>query len=143
MRLVLSIVILVAALGAGAWFFLLRGDSAMSEAEVTAFLSERASQINGAEGGERFDDFSRLVSATAVERQITIRGDSTLNADTLNDDWIDSRRAQAANRLCNDETTRRAMAGRATHVFNWFSADDQHMGMVTIRGDAICAEFGF
>ena len=143
MRLVLPIVVLVAALGAAAWFFLLRGDSAMSEAEVTAFLSERASQINDADGGERFDDFSRLVSATAVERQITIRGDSILDADALGEGWLDTRRAQAANRLCNDETTRRAMAGGATHVFNWFSADDQHMGMITIRGEAICAEFGF
>jgi hypothetical protein len=141
MRIILLIVIALVVVGGGAYYAFNRGGG-LSEAEVAAALAERAAQINAADG-ERFDDFSQLVSARAVERQITIRGESLLNQDALPEGYLDTRRLQAARILCEDDQTRAVMAGGATHVFNWWSADDQSIGMVTLRGEAVCDELGF
>jgi hypothetical protein len=138
-----TIIALVALLVIGGGvFFALNRDSGMSDAELVAALSARAAQINAADG-ERFDDFSQLVSAIAVERQITIRAETFLEFAALPDGYLDNRRLQAARILCMDAESRAMMRAGATHVFNWWSADDQNIGMVTLRGDATCAENNF
>lgn len=126
----------------GAGFLMLNRDSGLSEVELATALAARADQINGA-GGERFDDFSQLASATAVERQITIRAETFLDFAALPEDYLDNRRLQTARILCTEAESRAMMRAGATHVFNWWSADDQNIGMVTLRGEAACAENGF
>lgn len=113
----------------------------LSDQEVEAGLATYAEQIN-AEGGLRFDDFSTLSSATAMSKTITIRGESMLDMADINDGYHASRVDQAANKLCNDETLRELLRGRATVNFNWFSADNESIGdMITVRGDEVCAAF--
>ncbi len=113
----------------------------LSQAEVEAGLASYANEIN-AEGGLRFDDFSRLSSATAMSQTITIRGDSLLDLADIGDGYHASRVDQVANKLCRDETLRELLRGRATMNFNWFSADNESVGdMITVRGDEVCAPF--
>jgi len=127
---------------AGGAFFFFGRNGGMSEAELIDALAERAAQINSADG-ERFDDFSELVSATAVERQITVRGETFLDAEAVPEDYLENRRIQTARILCEGEQSRAMMEAGATHVFNWWTADDVSIGMVTLRGDAVCGELGF
>ncbi|HHL22626.1 MAG TPA: hypothetical protein ENJ52_14005 [Aliiroseovarius sp.] len=119
------------------------GPQAMNADEVSAYLEGMAQEINGADGGLRYDDFSKLINAVHVEKQITIRGDSLLNMDKLGEGYLDSRKDQAANKLCSDADAAAALAGGATFVYNWFSADNQDIGMVTVRGTTFCEENGY
>lgn len=118
------------------------GPAALSEEEVASGLAAYAEQIN-AEDGLRFDDFSKLVSAVHVERTITIRGETLMDAADLSDGYFDSRIGQIANKLCNDEALRPVMVG-AQFNFNWFSADGESLGdMITTQGDEVCGEYGY
>lgn len=113
--------------------------SVLSDEEVTAGLSAYAEQIN-AEGGLKFDDFSTLTRATAMNKTITIRGETVLNMADVSASYHGSRVDQGANVLCSDETYRELLRGRATVHFNWFSADGESIGdMISIRGDEVCA----
>ncbi len=122
------------------------GAKAMSAEEVSAYLETYAAEINGAgENGLEYDGHSNLVTATHIEKQITIRGNSERNLDQLSDTYMESREGQAANKICNDENARAALDGGAKFVFNWFSADDEHLGMLTIRNrpDPFCEKHGY
>jgi len=141
-NIVLIAATLAVLIAIGGAIYLFNRSGGMTEVEVAAALAERAEEIN-ASGGERFDDFSQLVSAVARERQITIRAESLLEIDALPDDYLDNRRLQSARILCEDEDSRDVMAAGATHVFNWWTADEGQIGMVTFRGDAVCDEYGF
>lgn len=141
MRNIVIALVALLAIG-GAVFFALNRDSGMSDAEIAAGLAARAAQINEA-NGERFDDFSQLVSATAVERQITIRAETFLELAVLPEGYLDNRRLQSARILCEDPNSRAMLQSGATYVFNWWSADDQNIGMVTLRGEAACVDNGF
>ena len=118
------------------------GPAELSAEEVSDGLATYAEAINS-EDGVRFDDWSRLVSATHIERTITIRGETLMDQADLAEDYFDSRAPQIANKLCNDEALRPVLAG-GTFNFNWFSADGESLGdMITVRGDEICAEAGY
>lgn len=115
------------------------GPAVLTDEEVEAGLATYAEQIN-VEGGLNFDTFSTLVSATAMNQTITIRGESQLDMADLNDAYHQSRVDQGLNVVCNDETLRALLRGRATMHFNWFSADGESVGdMITIRGDEDCS----
>lgn len=141
MRNILLAVVALSVVGGGAFMFL-GAASKLSDEEIATVLAARADAINATEG-ERFDDFSRLVWAKAVEKQITIKGEVSMNADSLTDDYLDTRRMQAGAKLCNDEEMRAVMDAGATHVFNWWTQDGESVGMVTLRGAQICEEMGF
>ena len=146
MSKIIGLVVLVA-IAVAAYFGLnaagiIGGPAQLTEQEVSERLATYAEQINSDEG-VRFDDWSNLVSAVHMERTITIRGETTLDMAALSDDYFSSRAPQIANKLCNDEALRPALAG-GTFNFNWFSADGESLGdMITVRGDEICAEAGF
>ena len=114
----------------------------MSVEAVTAGLTSYADDIND-DDHLRFDDFSTLVNAVVVERQITIRGETLTTMDQLGADYLASREAQGLNQLCGDAANRALLENGATYVFNWFSSDDQSIGMVTIRSAEACAAAGF
>ena len=52
----------------------------------------------------------------------------------LDEGYLASREAQAQSKLCADESASAVLTSGATYVFNWFSADDESIGMVTLRG---------
>ena len=140
--------VIVAAVAVGGYFGgqamgLFGGEKAMSPEEVSSFLEAHAAEINGADGGLSFDDFSKLVNATHIEKQITIRGDSILNMEQLDESYLSSREAQVANKLCSDEQARAALAGGARFVYNWFSADNERIGGVDAKGATYCADNGY
>lgn len=139
---VVAVAVLIAGYFGAQSMGLIGGAKALSDDEIAAGLSAYADQIN-AEGGLRFDDFSELSSATAVEKQITIRGDTFLSMADVGEDYIDSREAQAQNKICSDEALRPLLENRATFMFNWFSSDNERIGGVTLRGESICADGGY
>lgn len=144
-KIVAIIVVVVLAVGAyfgGQAMGLFGGAKAMSAEDISKFLEGYAAEINDAEGGLKYDDYSKLVRATHIEQQITIRGDSIRNLDQLSDNYMESREGQAANKICHDEQARAALVGGAKFVYNWFSADNEHLGMLTIRNrpDDFCAK---
>ena len=144
MSRIVSIVVVVAIAIAGYFGLKAAGivgaPSVMTAEEVEGGLGNYADQIN-AEGGLKFDDWSKLTKATAVQQTVTIRGESTLNMDQLADNYYSTREPQMANKLCNDPTLRALLRGRATMNFNWFSADNESLGdMITVRGDEICGD---
>ncbi len=141
----LAIVVIVAVggyFGARSMGLLGGGAKAMSAEEIGAYLGKMAEEINGADGGLKYDDFSKLVNAVHVEKQITIRGDSILNMDQLGEDYLASREDQAANKLCSNAESAAALAGGATFVYNWFSADGEEIGMVKAYGATYCEDRG-
>ncbi len=119
------------------------GGGAMNEDEVKAWLAEMATEINEADGGLKYDDWSKLTKAVHMERQITIRGESLLNKEQLNEGYIDPRQNQAAGKLCEDDTARAALEGGARLVYNWWSADGEELGMVDVKGADWCASMGY
>ncbi len=118
------------------------GAKAMSAEEISAYLENMAGEINGADGGLKYDDFSNLVNAMHVEKQITIRGESILKMEQLGEDYLASREDQAASKLCGSGDSAAALAGGATFVYNWFSADGESIGMVKAYGPSYCEEHG-
>lgn len=123
--------------GKAAGFF--GGPSAMSTEEVSAYLEKMANNINNADGGLRYDDASKLVSATHEGKKITIRGETQMDMAQLDDGYLDTRYAQASNKLCFDDAAKAALAGGAHFIYNWFSADNQSIGTVDIKGADYCA----
>ncbi len=121
---------------------LLGGAKAMSAEEISAYLEKMAGEINGADGGLKYDDFSNLVNAMHVEKQITIRGESILKMEQLGEDYLASREDQAASKLCGNAESAAALAGGATFVYNWFSADGESIGMVKAYGPTYCEDRG-
>ncbi len=137
MRAIIGLAI-AALIAVGAYFGLtaagvIGGPAAMTPEDVTAGLTVYADDIND-DDNLRFDDFSNLVNAVVVERQITIRGETITDMADVSEGYLESREAQGLNRLCSDDTNRALLANGATYVFNWFSADGESIGMVTIRG---------
>lgn len=113
----------------------------LSDAEVESGLAAYADEINSPDG-LRFDDFSRLTSAMAMNKVISIRGDSILDMADISDSYHSSRIDQATNVLCTDDTLRELLRARATVHFNWYSNDDESIGdMITFRGDEACSIF--
>lgn len=138
-----------AAVAAAAYFGLsaagmIGAPAKLSEQELTTGLSAYADEIN-ADDGLRFDDFSRLERAVAVEKTITIYGRSLLDFADLNDGYHDSRIAQAKNKLCRDAKLRPLIHSGARFQFWWKSADDESIGDI-IRlqgGDEACGDIPF
>ena len=118
------------------------GAKAMTADEISAVLETYADEIN-VDGGLKYDDFSTLVRATHIEKQITIRGDAMMTAEQLGDAYMSSREAQAANKICSDENLKAAMDSGARFVFNWFSSDNERMGGVDAKGATYCADNGY
>lgn len=139
-------VIVAVAVAAGGYFggqaMGLFGEKALSVEEIATVLSARAAEINES-GNLQYDTWSRLVSATHIEKKITIRGNSKLDAERLGEDYLESRVAQAANFLCHDETMRAALAGGAEFQYFWFSKDDVQLGGVHAYGTTYCEDAGY
>lgn len=141
MKKLIPIVVAVA-VAVGGYFGLtaagIIGNSAMSKDEIHETFVAWAAEINGAEGGLRYDDFSRLHSARVVHQTIHIVGKTTFDAADLNAEYFDSRKAQARSKICNDEVLKRAVAGFAAFNFVWRSADDEALGNFRIRSKRFC-----
>ena len=141
-RIIAVVVILAGGYLGAKYFGLIGGPAAMNADEVSAYLENMAKEINEADGGLNYDDFSKLVSATHMGKQITIRGDSILKTAQLDDGYIATREALATDKLCSDEAARAALAGGARFVYFWFSADNERIGGVDISGADYCASKG-
>ena len=116
------------------------GNSAMSKEEIHETFVAWAEEINGAEGGVRYDDFSRLYRAEVIQQTIHIVGKSNFNAADLQANYFDSREEQARYKLCSDDEMKRAIAGFAAFNFIWYSLDDEPLGNFKIRHKQYCNE---
>lgn len=137
-----AVVLAVAAYFGAQALGLIGGDSpAMSDEAISAALATQAEAANAADG-MRYDDFSRLTAAVVDGKTITFEGVSLLNADQLDESYLDSRTAQAGNLICNDPAMRALSEAGATMVYNWTAADGAVIGTVT-AGPAFCGEQGY
>lgn len=114
------------------------GSSGLSDEAMSAALDAQAAAANSTDG-LRYDDFSRLTGAVVDGKTITYTGASILNADQLDAGYLDSRTAQARNKICNDPAMRSLSESGATMVYVWESADGESIGTVT-AGPTFCAE---
>lgn len=123
------------------------GASALSQEEIMTVLEARAKEINDS-GDLKYDGFSRLIKAEHTQRTLIVQAKSTRNLSDLAggqgaEVYLASRVSQAANFLCHDETTRAALAGGAKYRYNWKSADDKEIGLVTATGKSYCTDAGY
>ncbi len=121
------------------------GAKALSAEEISTVLESRAKEINDS-GDLNYDSWSSLTSAVHMEKQLTVRGKSLLTADQLSggpEGYMESRKGQAANFLCHDETMKAALAGGAKFVYQWSDANGETLGMFTATGANYCADAGY
>ncbi len=123
----------------------LLGVKPLSAEEISTVLEKRAKEINDS-GDLAYDGWSRLTSAVHVEKQLTVRGKSILPLEKIGssaEEYLESRKNQAANFLCNDDTMKAALAGGARFVYQWEDADGENLGMFSARGADYCADAGY
>lgn len=118
-------------------------EKALTAEEIDAVFSTYSNDINTPQEGIRFDDSSWLVLGYYSGSGMLVNGVSTLPADQIPEDYLDSRVAQATDNLCNDETMRAALAGGAVFQYSWKSADGEKLGKAIVGGVTWCADEGY
>lgn len=123
--------------GLGFW-----GPQSLSTTEIHTLLSTHAEEINSGVVLD-FDETSKLLSATTVDTQITIYGQSHKSLAELADGmgpeaYLKSRTNQVAQILCHKEEIQKALNGGATFVYDWKDAAEEHIGIVTASGKYFC-----
>ena len=144
---IVAAIVVVAGVYFGGQAMGLFGAKALSPEEIGTVLEARAKEINDS-GDLKYDDWSRLTSAVHMEKQLTVRGKSLLTKDKMSGNagpeaYLESRKRQAANFLCHDDTMKAALAGGAKFVYQWSDADGESVGMFSARGATYCADAGY
>ncbi len=138
MKAVLSIVVL-AAIGVGGYFLAdsqgWLGAAALSKEDAEKALQAHVDKVTGAEDGEmKWDDWSSIVGAKRDGLTVTMEGKTSLDAEKLADDYLESRKGQAGNLLCRDKAMLALLKAGGKIVQNWKSADGKEIGTVTVEG---------
>lgn len=134
-KLVYAVVAAVVLVGGyfGAQSMGLLGTASMTVEDAEAALQAKVDEVTSAGNDLKFDDFSRIVGAERDGLTVTMAGKSLLTMDKVNDGYLDSRVAQAGNKLCRDAEFVALLAAGGKIIYNWVSFDDQEIGQVTVE----------